>query len=162
MTVAARDLRNMSRQELDELFRASPPGPVPNGRARGSALVFPGTAVDRVIGGLIHLLIWRGKTFRTDGEGTSLKNLISPFSVPLFRAEVYPSESWFAEGQAIILDYSKSSFLVRMIRDEIRRVGEGLYLGQVFWGKRRLILFMLEFPRAVAEGAGADTLPGSE
>lgn len=159
MTVAAQDLRAMSRPELDELFRASPPGPLPDGRARGTALVFPGTFVDRVLGGLIRLLIWRGKTFRTDGGGTSLKNLISPFSVPLFRAEVYRADSWFSEGQAVILDYSRSSFLVRMIRDEIRRVDDGLYLGQVFWGKRRLILFMLEFPRAVAGGAAADSLP---
>ncbi len=72
---------------------------------------------------------------------------------------MYPDESWFGDGEAVILDYSESSVLVRMIRDEIRKVGDGLYLGQVFWGKRRLILFMLEFPRAVAGGAADDSLP---
>lgn len=159
MTVTARDLRAMSRLELDELFRASPPGPLPEGPARGTALVFPGTFVDRVLGGLIRLLIWRGKTFRTDGDGTSLKNLISPLSLPLFQAEVYHADSWFSEGHAVILDYSRSSFLVRMIRDEIRRVDDGLYLGQVFWGKQRLILFMLEFPNAVTGGAATDDPP---
>jgi hypothetical protein len=32
-----------------------------------------------------------------------------------------------------------------MIRDEIRQVAPGVYLGQVFWGKKRIALFMLEF-----------------
>jgi hypothetical protein len=158
MTITARDLRAMSRRELDDLFRASPPGPVPHGRARGTALILPGTFIDRALGGLIRLLAWRGKNFRAEGDGTALKNLISPLSVELFRAEVYVDESWFAQGPAVILDYSRSSFLVRMIRDEIRSVGEGLYLGQVFWGKRRLILFMLEFPRPVPAGPDAAQL----
>ena len=69
-----------------------------------------------------------------------------PFEIPLFEAKVYEGDSWFADGRAIILDYSKSSFLVRPIRDEIRQVAEGLYLGQVFLGKKRVLLFMLEFP----------------
>ena len=51
-----------------------------------------------------------------------------------------------ANGPAIILDYSKTSLVAGMIRDEIRQVGPGVYLGQVYWGKRRIALFMLEFP----------------
>lgn len=78
--------------------------------------------------------------------GSSLENLVRPFEIPLFEAKVYEGDSWFADGRAIILDYSKSSFLVRPIRDEIRQVAEGLYLGQVFLGKKRVLLFMLEFP----------------
>lgn len=139
------DLRRMSRDELDALFRASPAGPVPEGPSRGTALVVPGSWVDRVLGGLVRALVWRGKVFRRDEEGASLRNLISPLSLRLFEARVYPDESWFSGGPAVILDYTDSSFLVRRIRDEIRQVGDGLWLGQVFWGRRRLILFMLEF-----------------
>lgn len=146
MTMTATDLRSKSREALDEIFRASPAGPLPTGRSRGTALVFPGSLADRIVGGLIRLLVWRGKMFRSEGTGTYLKNLISPLSMELFRAEVYEDDSWFDDGRAIVLDYSKSSFLVRMIRDEIRSVGEGMYLGQVFLGKKRVILFMLEFP----------------
>ena len=89
--------------------------------------------------------MWKGKFFRRDDQGSSLKNLISPFGIHLFEAKVFEDDSWFADGEAVILDYSKSSFLVRKIRDEIRQVAEGLYLGQVFWGKKRILLFMLEF-----------------
>lgn len=149
MTTTAAELRSMSRRELDDLFRASPAGTVPVGRSRGTALILPGTILDPLLRGLVRLLVWRGKQFRAEEDRHWLKNLISPLSIELFRAEVYPDESWFADGQAVILDYSDSSFLVRMIRDEIRQVGEGLYLGQVFLWKKRVILFMLEFPARV-------------
>lgn len=160
MTVTAEALRSMSRQELDDLFRASAAGPVPRGRARGTALIVPGTFIDRILRGLIRLLVWRGKSFRTAGDRTFLKNLISPLSVELFRAEVYVDDSWFDAGPTVVLDYSESSFLVKMIRDEIRLVGDGLYLGQVFLGRRRVILFMLEFPRVVTAESGVATPPG--
>jgi len=160
------DLRRMKRAALDDVFRRSPPGPVPDGRARGTAIVFPGSWFDRLFQGFARLLIWRGKAFQTrDGAGT-LKNLIGPFSNHLFEARVYTDESWFSDGKAVILDYSKSSFLVRSIRDEIRLVGERLYLGQVFWGRTRIALFMLEFPpvpggsRAAAPGAPPDSSAG--
>lgn len=146
MTMTATDLRSKSRDELDYIFRASPAGTLPTGRSHGTALVLPGTLADRIVGGLIRLLVWRGKMFRSGETGTYLKNLISPLSLELFRAEVYEDDSWFDDRRAIVLDYSKSSFLVRMIRDEIRSVGDGVYLGQVFLGKKRVILFMLEFP----------------
>lgn len=160
MSVTATDLRSMSRGQLDELFRKSPAGPLPTGRSRGTALVFPGTLADRIVRGLIGLLVWRGKTFRAGEQGIYLKNLITPLSLELFRAEVYEDDSWFDGGRAIVLDYSKSSFLVRMIRDEIRSVGDGVYLGQVFLGRTRVILFMLEFPGLVTAGGSVDAAGG--
>lgn len=153
MSVTATDLRSMSRGELDVVFRASPAGPLPTGRSRGTALVVPGTLVDRIVRGFIRLLVWRGKTFRSGETGSYLKNLISPLNLELFRAEVYEDKSWFDDRPAVILDYSKSSFLVRMIRDEIRSVGDGVYLGQVFLGRKRVFLFMLEFPGSARPGA---------
>ena len=33
----------------------------------------------------------------------------------------------------------------RKIRDEIRLIGPGFYLGKVYWGKTRLIDFCLQF-----------------
>ena len=154
--MTAQDLLSMSRNELDDLFRKSPPGPVPDGRARGTAIVVPGSPLDGVVRGLIRGLVWRGKAFTTANGSGSLRNLISPLSLRLFEAKVYVAGSWFAPGDAVILDYSRSSFLVRKIRDEIRMVEPGLYLGQVYWGRRRLILFMLEFAGPAREPAGAE------
>ncbi len=145
MSVTAEDLLRMPRKGLDDVFRSSPAGPIPDGRSRGTAIVFPGSWLDLIPRWFVRLLVWKGKAFWRVDEGSALKNLISPFGFKLFEAKVYKEESWFADGEAVILDYSKSSFLVRMIRDEIRLVGDGLYLGQVFLGKRRVLLFMLEF-----------------
>ena len=44
-----------------------------------------------------------------------------------------------------MLDYSKRSLLAKFVRDEIRRVAPGLYLGLVYLGKKRLIYFTLQF-----------------
>lgn len=142
------DLRSRSRSELDEIFRRAEPGPIPAGPARGTALIVPGSALDRVLGAMVRLFWWKGKIFRP--ETRDLKNRVTPFGIPAIRAEVYKDQSWFAPGEAIILDYSKSSFVARKIRDEIREVGPGVYLGQVFWGRKRLILFALEFPPGAA------------
>ena len=48
----------------------------------------------------------------------------------------------------IVLDYSKTSLVAHWIRDEIRLIGENFYLGKVYWDKKRLIDFCLEFPKA--------------
>ena len=141
--VDPRVVERMSRNELDRLFRDSPAGPIPAGRARGTAILIPGTGIDRAIAGLVRALIWKGKVF-SSATG-DLKNRIGPLGTPLIRAKVYQDTSWFAQGPAIILDYSKTSLVARMIRDEIRQVAPGVYLGQVFWGKTRIALFMLEF-----------------
>jgi hypothetical protein len=142
--VDPRTLAHMSRRGLDELFRRSPPGPIPAGRARGTAMAFPGSIVDGMLGRVVRALWWKGKVF--DPKAGELRNLIGPLGYPAIRARVYQDQSWFADGPAIILDYSRTSFVAQKIRDEIRQVGPGLYLGQVYWGKRRVALFMLEFP----------------
>jgi hypothetical protein len=47
-----------------------------------------------------------------------------------------------AQGTAII---SETSLVAGWIRDEIRQIGPGLYLGKVYGGKKRLIDFALKF-----------------
>ncbi len=149
MSVQTLDLATMDRAALDELFRASPPGPIPVGRSRGTAMLFPGSVSDGAMRLLIRSLIWKGKVFRSGTH--DLKNRLGPLGTLGIRASVYQDESWFSPGPAIILDYSKTSFVARMIRDEIRQVAPGLYLGQIYLWKQRVGLFMLEFP----ESAGA-------
>jgi hypothetical protein len=43
------------------------------------------------------------------------------------------------------LDYSDTSIIAQWIRDEIRQIEPGLYLGKVYWEKKRLIDFALKF-----------------
>jgi hypothetical protein len=140
--VQASDLARMSRDRLDEIFRKSQPGTIPVGRTRGTALLAPGTFIDGLLKPLIRALAWKGKVFRPESE--DLKNLLSPIGFQGIRARVYQDKSWFDQKPAIIIDYSRTSMVARMVRDEIRQVVPGLYVGQIFLWKKRIGHFMLE------------------
>lgn len=135
-------LVGMSQRQLDDLFRVSPAGPTPTGVAEGRAIVAPGTAVGGSLQPLLQLA-WRGKVFYPERQ--DLLNRIGPFSVLLARAQVYRDASWADGLEAIVLDYSISSLPFRPIRDEIREVAPGLYLGVVYWVGRKTINFALQF-----------------
>lgn len=142
MKVETMEPSRMSRSELDDAFRGGVPGTIPAGRTRGTAMLAPGTAVDGVLRPLIRALIWKGKVFQPQTQ--DLKNLLSPFGVPGIRARVYEDLSWFDQAPAIIIDYSRTSLVARMIRDEIRQVAPGVYVGQIFLWKKRIGHFLLE------------------
>ena len=139
------DLLKLEKDELDELFRQSPAGEIPDGDADGILLVAPGTDFSGIASRIVHLVAWRGKVFRRK-EG-DLKNKILPLTVRAVRAKVYKDPSWFDGKETIVLDYSKTSFVARKVRDEIREVGPGVYLGLVFWGRDKIALFALKFAR---------------
>ena len=144
------DLMKMSQPELDELFKKSPPGPIPAGDSSGTAVVWPGTFWSRLIARFVHDFAWQGKVFtmNPDGKGATLQNKITVAGVQAIVARVYYTPSWLDGKECIVLDYSKTSLFARKIRDEIRLVDEGnrIYLGKVWWGKKRLIDFALQFP----------------
>ncbi|HEX5369550.1 MAG TPA: hypothetical protein VFY10_09075 [Dehalococcoidia bacterium] len=145
------DLNAMSQEQLDDLFREAKSGPIPDGNSNGIAIVAPGTKLEGLAERFIHWLAWRGKVFHA-GEGY-LKNKVTFLSIPAVKAKVYEDMSWFDGQPAIILDYSKTSFIAHKVRDEIREVSPGLFLGQVFWGKKRIINFALSFASTAAKAA---------
>ena len=59
-------------------------------------------------------------------------------------AKVYRDISWLDGKPTIVIDYAKTSFFAQKIRDEIREVEPGLYLGKVWWGNKRVLDFALE------------------
>jgi hypothetical protein len=148
--VVFEQLKHRTQAELDDLFKQSPAGPIPDGEAKGEAIVFPGTVWARVIARFVHALAWKGKTFTRDpdGRGATLQNRITPAGVPLIVARVYYTESWLDGKECIVLDYSKTSLFAKKIRDEIRLIDpvNRIYLGKVWWGKTRLVDFALDFP----------------
>ena len=143
-------LKAMSQAELDDLFRRSPAGPIPEGDANGEAIVCPGTMWSRIIARFVHALAWQGKIFtkNPDGPGATLVNKITVAGAHAIVARVYYTPSWIDQKECIVLDYSKTSLFARKIRDEIRLVDPAnrLYLGKVWWGRTRLVDFALSFP----------------
>jgi len=136
-------LLDMTQEQLDDLFKASPAGDIPNGEAEGAAIIAPGTRISAAKAKAINLFAWQGKVF--DAEKGLLKNRILVFGFDAIVARVYKGPSWLDGKECIVLDYSDTSIVAQWIRDEIRQIGPGLYLGKVYWGKERLIDFALQF-----------------
>ncbi|HEY1326687.1 MAG TPA: hypothetical protein VGI14_07095 [Casimicrobiaceae bacterium] len=145
MTYDVKQLLGMSQAQLDDLFASSPAGDIPTGEADGTAIIAPGTPYTAEIAKAINLFGWQGKVF--DAQGKTLKNRILAFGIEAIVADVYKAPSWVDGKECIVLDYSKTSIVAQHIRDEIRQIGDGAYLGVVFWDRKRLINFALQFAR---------------
>jgi hypothetical protein len=136
-------LLKMSQAELDELFTKSTTGEIPNGEAAGTAIVAPGSTYTAEVASWINHFAWQGKVF--DAQNGQLKNRILPFGLNAIIAKVSKAPSWLDGKECIVLDYSETSLVAHWIRDEIRQIGPGLYLGKVYWDRKRLIDFALQF-----------------
>src|SRR5260370_13526113 len=136
-------LLRISQGQLDELFKKCPAGSLPDGEGIGAAIVCPGTLCSRFVAWFVRWFLWQGKVFHAD-EGW-LSNRISAFSCQGVKAQVRKDKSWLDGKECIVLDYSQTSFVARMIRNEIREIAPRLYLGKVYWGRKRLIDFMVSF-----------------
>jgi hypothetical protein len=120
---------------LDLLFRQSEAGPIPDGDTRGTLLAWPGTWLAKPLALLVRVIIWQGKVL--DRREGVLRNKVTPFGLRLVKARLSVASSWVDDGDCVLIDYSTTSFLARMVRDEIRQIGPGLYLGVVWlWRKR--------------------------
>jgi hypothetical protein len=133
----------MSQAQLDDLFRNSPAGDIPNGPAKGTAIIAPGTTYTENIAEIVNHFGWQGKVF--DAKKGLLKNKILLIGLEAIVAKVYKGPSWLDGKECIVLDYSDTSLLAQRIRDEIRLIGPNFYLGKVYWDKARLIDFCLQF-----------------
>jgi hypothetical protein len=147
MAVEIPQLMKMTQAQLDDLFKQSPAGPIPDGDAEGTAIIAPGTQLEETASKFIHFFAWQGKVF--DAKAGELRNKILPVGVKAIVAKVYKDKSWYDGNECIVLDYSHTSLLAHWIRDEIRQVGDGVYLGIVYWGKKKLIDFALKFTKKV-------------
>ncbi|MGR9054075.1 MAG: hypothetical protein ACU84J_15650 [Gammaproteobacteria bacterium] len=134
-----------SREELDDIYRNAKPGKIPTGDTRGTAIL-AGSIFARCVAFLAALYAWQGKIFDLfcpGGYAGVLVNKITPFSLTFIVAKVYRGTSWMDQKETIVIDYSRTSFFAKKIRDEIREVEPGVYLGKVWWGEKRILDFAL-------------------
>ena len=99
---------------------------VPVGYYPGKAIWSAGTkwTVPLALG---TALIWQGKDFDPCTMLMTNKNWF-----PSTKAKVFYGPSWLDGQPSIIMDYAETSKLVGTVRDEIREVRPGLYLGIMF------------------------------
>ncbi len=134
-----------SRGELDQIYRDAAAGEIPTGDTQGTAIL-AGSLFAKSVATVARLFAWQGKIFdlfSADRQAGVLVNKVSPFSLKLIVAKVYRDKSWMDDKETIVIDYSRTSLLARVIRDEIREVEPGVYLGKVWWGKKRVLDFAL-------------------
>ena len=143
MAYTVGELLNLTDVQLDELFSKGTVGDIPDGAAKGTAIIANGTKFSDEIAHFVNFFAWQGKTF--DSKAGVLRNRITHFGFNAIIAKVYKGPSWFDQKECIVLDYSDTSLVARWIRDEIRLIDTNLYLGRVYWGEKPLIHFSLEF-----------------
>jgi len=139
------DLVRTDRATLEALFTGGSVGDIPTGFLPGRAIPDPGSRSTSRKSKTVGLL-WKGKVFH--GDGTGHNRILGRDAVPV---KVYQGESWRDGGPALIVDYSDSWRVFHGVRDEIREVSPGVYLGMTYVSKRRgpelAMMFALEDPR---------------
>jgi hypothetical protein len=136
---------NMSRKELDDIYSNSKAGTIPDGNTYGTAIL-AGSPFAHLVAAFSRIFAWKGKVFDLfcpAHQAGILLNKISPFGLRSIVAKVYLDNSWLDGRETIVIDYSRTSLVARPIRDEIREVEPGVYLGKVWWGKKRILDFAL-------------------
>jgi len=149
------DLAALAPEALQRLYRAAvtPALPALDGDLVGRMLAVP--VLPRWMSGALRRFAawtsfpWRGKTFRArDGaRGDGINRLFSdarPRRWFRFETSLGPSRAGSFDAFQLDYDNADNPRPVRAIRDELRQVGPGLYLGlaYVMWRKRpRLVLY---------------------
>ncbi|MFI5345960.1 MAG: hypothetical protein ACHQ51_06255 [Elusimicrobiota bacterium] len=145
-TAATRKLMDRKRADLEALYRASGSGPIPDGKSDGLATLDSGTAAGRASEALFSFF-WHGKVFDAK-KGELVNRLVIGRAV---KAKVFIGPSWLDGKPSVIIDYKGTSWVAGAIRDEIRMVSPGVYLGFAYvrapdgGAPRADILFALDF-----------------
>jgi hypothetical protein len=121
------DLTHLSASDLDSMYRQADPGRIPNGFAQGRIVYCSDALLAKVKSGAAQL-IWKGKVFCAEEE-----TLINQWcGIRAIRATVSYGTSWLDGKPAIILDYSDTSRVWSDVRDEMREISPGVYIGAMY------------------------------
>ena len=116
------DLVRMNRCDLENLYRHAEIGCPPSGVTRGRAIINPGSKLTVPTSKVVSVL-WQGKVVSDD----MMVNRV--LGLRVVHARVYIGESYLDGKPSVIMDYAGTSKLFPSIRDEVREISPGLYLG---------------------------------
>jgi hypothetical protein len=119
-------LAKMTWPDLEHLYRQGEPASVPPGYLRGKAIYCQDSRLAGPRSAITNFL-WHGKHFRDDCT------LVNQWcGLKAIKAKVYPGNSWLDGQPSLIMDYSETSRVWVDVRDELREVAPGLYLGAMY------------------------------
>jgi hypothetical protein len=96
-----------------------------------------------------------------DAASMTLRNHILPFGLKAVIARIRQENSWLDGKPCIVLDFSETSTVAQWVRDEIRMIGPGPYLGKVYWSRTRPMEFALQFAASGGEARAEATATAS-
>jgi hypothetical protein len=121
-------LTQMSWPDLEALYREAGPGAICPGYAVGRAIYCPGAPLAGVKTKVTGWL-WKGKHFEPND---TLVNQWLGFRA--IRARVYYGASYLDGKPSLLMDYTETSHVWSDVRDEVREVAPGLFLGIMYRG----------------------------
>jgi hypothetical protein len=135
---------HLPRAALDEIFTTAAGTRLPEGSFDG-VLILPLGPLTGIAASLLRAFIWRGKIFTRTADAASgmVVNKVTPLALRGVPGQVYIGTSWIDAKDTIVIDYSRTSFIAKNIRDEIREVSPGVYLGKFWWRRIRIGDFAL-------------------
>ncbi len=126
-TTSLKELIHLNQEKLNALYTESSAGEIPDGVTNGQAMFFPNSFFNAPMASIAHVF-WQGKIF--DKKNGALLNRV--LGMRVINAKLYMGESWMDGKESIIIDYQKTSLVFGWIRDEIRQISPGLYLGRAY------------------------------
>lgn len=121
------DLMGMDQSQLDSLYADSEAGPLPEGTARGTALLFAGSSWEFPAAKLAHVF-WQGKTFDIADDLV----INSVVGLPGVLGTLSYGDSVFDGKRSILISYHDKTVFFRGVTDELRQVAPKLYLGRAY------------------------------
>ena len=149
------DLVKINRRGLDEIFLSAqtPTMDELNGMVDGSVLAGRFALNIRLVRMILNLgwLPWRGKIFETDGgsEGKGINRFkVGPLKFLRYRCETRITGPLLEGTDVFCLNYDLSGnpWFIRRLRDDIRKIEDGLFLGTAsfrMFGKHRFTIYFL-------------------
>jgi hypothetical protein len=120
-------LTHWSWPALEQLYRHADAGSIPVGYTPGRALYCPDDRFAGVRSKVTHAL-WHGKVF-DPCDGTLINQWAGAKAI---KARVGYGPSLLDGRPSIIMDYSETSHVWADVRDEVREVAPGVYLGRMY------------------------------
>jgi hypothetical protein len=161
--VALDRLLDLPVEELERMYEAArtPTITEVRGDLRGRMLAWPTLSGRPVAQRLLrafagsHAFPWRGKSFspRDAAQGEGINRVVHD-RFRLFRFETFIERSRQGDFEALQLDYDLAGNppVIRSIKDEIRTIEPGVWLGQAWFLTRSTQFLWLYFGLAQADG----------
>lgn len=125
--ICLKDLKDLGPHELEQLFALVETCEVPVGTGKGRVLHLCDTKMPRMKARMANS-VWKGKQFACDGS--FINRWVG--RIRCLDSEAVIGPSWYDGNPCIVMEYPEGTPLFENMRDEIREISPGLYIGRFY------------------------------